>query len=398
MRQLLLHIGQAKTGTTTLQSTFLASRKALLTKGVLYPKTVWGNNHRIAKVHFGGLSAAPIADRKRYNGNATELLKDGTRAWKRILSDIEKNDPDMAIISAEAFFTMPRHEGFSDFVEELNGLADEVKVVAYVRSPSAHYLSLNQQGLKHLRLNRPPNQGAFYRDSLEPYLKAFGDKLNVHKFDRSKLIDGDIIKDFTSRYLPEDAAAVLQVPTPDANSSISAEAMTLFEEICSGTAPPQYAEYGRSKQISPKKVVAIDDELPGKTRPKFRPGIARIIHDTSSDLDWVRDTFGIVFDAPDTHPDADGLSAKERIEVRSLCHVDESRLEELWERTARATNVAALRNPVAKFMGPEKPVRDINNGRWGPLGWAKHLLRLSIWYIRHNTIARRLRRRLKMLF
>jgi hypothetical protein len=47
-KQLILHVGFHKSGTTALQESFFTQRKELETKGVLYPSVGWQAHHRIA--------------------------------------------------------------------------------------------------------------------------------------------------------------------------------------------------------------------------------------------------------------------------------------------------------------------------------------------------------------
>jgi hypothetical protein len=47
-KQLILHVGFHKSGTTALQESFFAQRKELETQGLLYPSVGWQAHDRVA--------------------------------------------------------------------------------------------------------------------------------------------------------------------------------------------------------------------------------------------------------------------------------------------------------------------------------------------------------------
>ena len=48
--KLILHIGTAKTGTTTLQHWFASNRESLQAQGIYYPKSLGKVNHRALSI------------------------------------------------------------------------------------------------------------------------------------------------------------------------------------------------------------------------------------------------------------------------------------------------------------------------------------------------------------
>ncbi len=336
MQRLILHIGQAKTGTTTLQSTLLASREALLEHGILYPRTISSNNHRIANSFFCAPKKPSNIDILRHNNNREAMAKEARQAVQLILDDISEHKPDMMILSAESFFSAGRQENFPDLIAQLNTWADEVVTVAYIRAPAPLYLSRLQQNLRWTGLEKPGSGKLNYRGSLEPYLNAEGTTLHVHEYDRAALTGGDIVEDFTSRYLPATAAAAIKTIENDQNTSTSPEAMAIYEDIHAGRIVAKGQDNGTMTRKLSTLIRSVDNALAGKSRPVFKPGIARIVHDSEPDVDWVSDTFGIQFKQPKSHPDASGIGVKDLTNVRAICHVDEERYQTLFSAITRS--------------------------------------------------------------
>jgi len=331
MKKLIFHIGQHKTGTTTLQSSFHASRDALLKHGVLYPRALAGYNHRLIKGYFAGPEGAENLERRKFKGDATAITRRAREAWNLIQEDIRSQQPETTILSAECFERIGTEECFPEFIREISELADEVVFVAYLRAPSSRYLSGYQQLLKTSPTKVPANMNSLFRVPLEPFFEFPQVKLEVHKFDRSTLRGGSIVADFAQRYLPACAAHDLRTPNGDENSSLSAEAMAVLEDIHTGSQPAQFSNCGPFSPKLSKRIIRLDAEFPGHSRPRYKQGIATIIHEACTDLGWLRDTFGIVFTPPEASVVPVKLPREQLSRVRAICIVDESRYRALWK-------------------------------------------------------------------
>ncbi|PJI92573.1 hypothetical protein BC777_1426 [Yoonia maricola] len=331
MKELILHIGQPKAGSSSLQRTFHRSREALLEHGVLYPQTVWGVSHRVVKAHFCGIEGAQRRDVERHNNDEVAIIAEADHAWQVILDDIAKNNPEIVVLSAEQFYSIGLLAGFRQFHDEIVQMAEKVTAVVYIRAPEARHLSLCNQALRGRIVRSAPTERVAVRDKLEPYLAS--DKINlcVHEFNRATLIEGDVVRDFVSRYIPTEAAKAIKWLPDDQNVSISAEAMVLLEEACTGKIPFVNPEDDLMVNEFRRRVVAADANIPGKTRPAYKPGIARVIQDVFTDLDWVRDTFGIDFPKPPMLQDPPDIRAEDLKSVRDLCPIDEARYQGILE-------------------------------------------------------------------
>jgi hypothetical protein len=197
-RQLILHIGCHKTGSSSIQKALYDSRPALEGAGFVY-----FCRHRNDKL-------PPIR-----NANSWLQFRDGDAVECDIRRDLAPalvDLPGNVIVSAEHFSWVVDPAEIAAFHEQLTPHFDDIKVVAYVRRQDKQAISHYQQGseFRAFAASRyyagnyralPP-----YRDELRPYLdycqrlgewgNVFGDaKMLIRVFDRTSLHQGDVVAD-----------------------------------------------------------------------------------------------------------------------------------------------------------------------------------------------------------
>ena len=90
-KQLILHVGFHKSGTTALQEAFFAQRKELETQGVLYPSVGWQAHHRVAWAMA----------RKRWGWKDRGGKTTPYNTWTRMLWRIKLSKLDKVVLSSE---------------------------------------------------------------------------------------------------------------------------------------------------------------------------------------------------------------------------------------------------------------------------------------------------------
>ena len=142
MRELVIHIGAHKTGTTSLQSCFDDHAHTLRAAGVLYPRSNWYHHsqHRLAFAMKG------MRDPKA--GTVPDLASE----IASLNAAIAAGGCDKAFISSEEFFSCPP-EGITALKEGLE--VDRVRIVATLRRPDTLLVSMYNQKVK-----QPGNQFA----------------------------------------------------------------------------------------------------------------------------------------------------------------------------------------------------------------------------------------------
>ena len=167
--EIFLHIGQMKTGTTSLQCTLERERSNLLTHGVLYPTT--GALPKHSDLVWSLLSHKKLNKwvKSKYNGkNIDELLN--AIATEIILSGSKK-----IIISAEEF-SLSEPTVFRPIFDAFTNL---IQVIIYLRRQDEMLESMYKQQLRHKKMNIKFD--AFVSSRLRPQ-SPLGNRLDYDKF------------------------------------------------------------------------------------------------------------------------------------------------------------------------------------------------------------------------
>lgn len=128
MRELLLHVGQDKTGSSFIQSALANSAEKLKKSGIWYPI-----DRKVLKSSEGKISSG--------NGHIFN---------NSVVNQSENFEFDKILFSSEMFF---RRFGNDDFQEQLNKYIEELKIdqvsiLLYIRDPLEHFNSSYQQAIK----------------------------------------------------------------------------------------------------------------------------------------------------------------------------------------------------------------------------------------------------------
>lgn len=315
--KILFHIGMAKTGSSALQSALFHSSPYLLEHGILYPRNPdlpGARNHKIFATQLAPLDKLPrhmatLGDQAMANARFTAF-----HAYLRDL--VRTSPPKLLLMSAETMFARihPDHRG--QLRSAFDALETVPAFVAYIRRPAERYVSGLQQHLRAAARVTPPRP-AGYRENIMRYEAVFGSGcVTTHLFHRSALRDGDIVADFSGRYLEPFRVDVARLEQPGAvNVSLSAESMVVMQAF------RQHFHANRENKQTPgsealrELLRAADREL-GAPRPRLRPEIADAIDYCLPDPLWLRDGYGITF------PDFD----YGRLERREFCALPERKL------------------------------------------------------------------------
>lgn len=189
--QLIFHIGDPKTGTTSLQHALHQGLVKCDSQKIL----PWYKRNAVALAH--GL----------------RLKQDDSLRWEpfeNVPSWLNGTEADIAVISSEFFaWTKPTilHKALLEHVPDH---ADTTKVIAYVRPHASRFLAAYVQRIKAGKLLG--DLDAFFEDTQRADLfkyskrfgawkRVFGSRFTLRPFVRSELRGGDIVTDFFSEIL-----------------------------------------------------------------------------------------------------------------------------------------------------------------------------------------------------
>lgn len=322
--KVVLHIGLPKTGSTSIQSALARSRSLLKRQGVFYPRLHMHENHNLLSLPFS--KNLPRTLGKLSKAEKAWERTQAQECWLRLGKQISRERPSMVILSSEYFASVSRPDDLISTVMETLPGASNIEVVAYLRRPSQHYVSLTQQKLK-ASAKLPVPRRIQYSEVLAPF--AARCDLHLREMHPQKLVDADVVADFVAAVLPGRSGLV---PSAGArkNESVSAEAMALLQEF------RRHAFEGQDHVLNLEttrliKAIRTIEAKHGAdvrfTRPRLLPRLETYIDYSTSDNRELRNRFGFTFcDLNDDH--VDGLEIEERHyrDVADVIGVDSEKL------------------------------------------------------------------------
>jgi hypothetical protein len=292
----IFHVGQAKTGSTAMQSTFYASRDALASKGVLYPEPFKKDhlNHRMLFAHLFEAEDVPRHISKDFDHESLPRI---AQAFARsIRGEVEDEKPSCVLLSSESRFSnrfgVEQRRAFKAMLEGID--LREPEIVVYIRRPSSYYLSSMQQ---HLRQSHKVKKPYFHRVAATTagFVEDFGEaNTHVRAFDRKALNGGDVVRDFVERYLaPHGVAMEDLAPGTNDNASLSAEGTDLARRFRLAFYPKGNNRFTKKGNLFLKALAKAEQSV---KPPKIRmdPDLVERIDYALDDLLVLRDRHGLV--------------------------------------------------------------------------------------------------------
>ena len=215
--KLVVHIGNGKTGTTSIQQTLDAARGDLQKRGIHYLGRML--EHGVSETVKDWQTPAG-AETLLHNMPAPEVESDLREVLTAELSALETREATTAIWSNEALFA--RHMGVIEALQALRADGVDVQIVLYLRRHDKWARSAYAQwGIRHKSYQGPikpfadwiAERPARFGPNLEVWHAAFGEALIVRNFDAT----GDVALDFLSLLDIDNIAAhrVYETPTPE---------------------------------------------------------------------------------------------------------------------------------------------------------------------------------------
>jgi len=274
--RILIHAGLGKTGSTSIQKSFYASRDVLLTNGVVYPSL----SDRLP--HHGMLLPClfgPGEWRREFGPDTSErrdrLSALSEETWSKLFAAAQSGD--LLIISCEHIASL-RKATVERLRERLAAISDQQDVLVYYRRPADLYLSKMQQRFKASWEVADPNEYRVRFDLIFKKLnEVFCDRVTIRLFDRGALLDGDVVKDFThfgARLTDVAAAAITHV---NDNKSLSAEGMEILSRFRFVNFTASNGIFNRPSKIVLGAIQSEERKREGFTKPQLKAHIAGLI-------------------------------------------------------------------------------------------------------------------------
>lgn len=246
-KEIILHIGSHKTGTTTVQRALFQNADILLKHDVCYP--IIPNNYNN---HDHGRSLATLFSTRpeKIPGNIRARLTDPTnikkikKHYRAALEDYLYNPKIQKVIFSGELLFLLRNEEVKRLYQWLSQFSNNITVVCCTRNPVDWYTSWAQQHLKSRSATidsyfetmcAPENQQDFKciknYDCIKNYIAHFGkDKVVVYDFDkhRENLYQKFLGSCSLEKKLIEELS---NKPTVNRNESLSHEATIILDRM-----------------------------------------------------------------------------------------------------------------------------------------------------------------------
>jgi hypothetical protein len=290
-KKLYLHIGTAKTATTTLQLALSRNRKKL--SGLGYRYAGFSTNHsNLLNLMF---SDHPHDDPNLITKgiNTKKKCKQTKSRWADRLAKEFSSPEDNFIFSGEKLSSFTANEA-SHIRSYMMKYFKEIKIIVYVRDPVGYANSIAQQRLKHKAVlenfdTKPPLP--FYKKKIAPYIDAFGsENVIIRVFNEAIRSDFGIVGDFLEVIgIASSRAQDFETGTP-ANSSLSMESALIISAV--NKVRPlirnNKINKGRCRQDANK----IFGNIPGARFSLSKETLTKAILRSKDDHDWLRKTMG----------------------------------------------------------------------------------------------------------
>lgn len=329
MKKIIVHIGQAKTGTTALQRFLSKNSKSLLKQGLVYPTPKFGHNHSALNLPFARKVQRGLVN--RLGSDLVEARKVSVGYWQDAIAEAEADPHSTMLLSSEYFSGNADLKNLPSFVRNLSGFSGEVDFVYYVRRPSERFTSSLQQHIK--ASHKIPN----IQEIKLPFLKGLRDvaNLKIRHFSRNALINGDIVDDFCS--VNNIYTGGLKVPSSEANTSISAEGMILLQEYRRLNHSGSNNVFTADTSEYIKAISGEEQKSPRKyTKPVLRECFAAKLDADSPVLEWLSKVYNIDLRKPNNIKPSEYRDINEVREVSQLIGFDADLVEELRVAVERA--------------------------------------------------------------
>lgn len=337
MKRAILHIGTEKTGTTSIQQFLYENRIKLGAKGFLFSESAGFLSNQNLVVYAKKAPESDLAPSSLDVSNAADLAlwKDqfAVKHSAEVIAFQQRHTDSTVVYSAEHLQSrLTTVSEIKRAARLLRPMFDEIEILVYLRRQdryalSAHSTAVRAGGQNAFSFENVNAEGPYYnyRELLENWSAVFGeDAVRVRIFEKSRLVDRDVVADFKA-VTGIDALGIDLVAPKTVNEALSHTGLSLlrrFNEIHEGDA----CLHGRSKhQIRSRlldAVQAIGDDF-GKVLP-VRSSAVSFYERFIDDNQWIADRWlnGEGFDADfSEYPENE-------IELPAIANLD-AQLEEL---------------------------------------------------------------------
>ena len=288
MQHAIVHIGTEKTGSTSIQN-FLYKNDALLVKhGYLFPYRTCGliSNFRMAIHCLNKPDPALVGmDQRAKNSEEFTSFSENADEWREQFQQDHDNELEKfrakrkistVVYSSEHFHSRIVHESE---VERLRAFLlnrfDKVSIIAYVRRQdrlaiSGHNTSIQGGATNGFNFANIKGKANYfdYLSMLTLWSNVFGaDNVTVRAYERKRLVDNDVGKDFKSLILSPEVSTIFD------NSSVHYERSN-----------PRLSFSALQALVAFNKMSPQDSQFGGVDKENLRQPLIKVLHNLNDDF------------------------------------------------------------------------------------------------------------------
>lgn len=221
--QVIIHIGDAKCGSSAIQASLFAAEEALLARGIIYHAPRSTNGHSSYITLMGGQTRGD-------NDEQAALARRNVAETRELIAT---HRPRYLLLSAENFFTLAPERVTRVLSEVIGGEPEAVHILGFLRHPVGFYLSGIQQELKASHEFLGPAD--FQRDMASTFRRWLNwpacASVTARLFDRRFLTEGSAVAECASVLRNITGQDDLSLSDADQNTSLSAEQTILLQQF-----------------------------------------------------------------------------------------------------------------------------------------------------------------------
>ncbi|MEY8830984.1 hypothetical protein AB9K34_21645 [Sedimentitalea sp. XS_ASV28] len=359
-KTLIFHIGDHKTGSTSIQYAFAKRQVELQGYSVFYPARIASNALRDQCLEYGAAETA-------------EARQKAAQPLKQLAGQVRDSGADFTVISAEALERVPAALLRKIIDTFFADSARDIRVIAYVRPHAGRIISTfaerTKVGVPHtlkstledFAENRKKDSEIIYLPRFSAWRKYFGDRFMLRPMIRKHLHGGDVVHDFVHHAfggIPFELAG-----TGQANESLCLEDLMRLKVLQSQLKAPRLLRLMVGWEMY--RLIGHLPPPPARTKLQLHRSLAEDIRDTymqdARNMD--RAFFG---GDPLLENDLDNAVAKALGEPQSTDPADHLSVSELRSLEIMSQMISGLLEQKdvdwAAFLHAKR-VRDVQKGR-----------------------------------
>ena len=219
VKKIVFHLGDPKTGSTSIQDTLVTQNWTCADKKILFPAKI---NH------------IPLAQSISKKGSA----KARAQQFESVKKQINDSDADIAVISAEDFEQVDPEDLKAAVQEFFPDHADTARYIAYVRPHADRLVSAYGERiraghftgtLEELHNLASERDRFIYFDRFMKWRNTFGNQFALHPMIREELVQNCVVRDFLT--FTFEGSAFQMIKEPNSNESLSLEDLAMLREL-----------------------------------------------------------------------------------------------------------------------------------------------------------------------